>query len=142
MKKFILPLAVFAAFVFIMAGSAEWTEYKTVDGVKFSEKSVEQTIDKTNETHSWIVFQIENTNDYDIKVTWKQDIWYNGVCRTCDQPEPSGYMFEKVLKAGESISGDPSDESNMLKIYSHIVSPARPGKLTKYEFKNITVEKQ
>ncbi|MFO7721867.1 MAG: hypothetical protein R6V49_01465 [Bacteroidales bacterium] len=114
--------------------------YKEQDGVRITYTKQQKAINDT-EVMEYLILKIENTNNHGVKVNWKLDIWYNGACRTCDKPSPSGYEFSLDMKAKETVEGDINKDDLMLKIYSRTIKPEREGGLTKFEFTNLTVSK-
>jgi hypothetical protein len=114
--------------------------YKELEGVRITYTKQQKAINDT-EVMEYLIFKIENTNSHGVKLNWKLDIWYNGACRTCDKPSPSGYEFSLDLKAKEKVEGDINKDDLMLKIYSRTIKPEREGGLTKFEFTNLSVSK-
>jgi hypothetical protein len=114
--------------------------FKEIEGVKITYTKQERKINAT-EVVEYIILKIANTNSYGVKMNWKLDLWYNGACRTCDKPSPSGYEFELNLKPGETVEGDVSKDDLMLVIWSKSVKPVREGSLTKFDFTNLIISK-
>lgn len=116
------------------------TLYKEVEGIKITYTKQQKQLNAT-ETAEYLIVKISNNNSYAVRLSWKLDLWYNGNCRTCDKPSPSGYEFELNLKPGETITGDINKDDLMLKIWSKSIKPAREGGLTRFEFTNLMVSK-
>jgi Fe-S oxidoreductase len=114
--------------------------YQEMEGVRITYTKQQKAIND-NEVMEYLILKIENTNNYGVKMNWKLDIWYNGACRTCDKPSPSGYEFSLNLKAKEKVEGDINKEDLMLKIYFRTVKPEREGGLTRFEFTNLNISK-
>lgn len=142
MKKHIATLS--AGFMLIIALTAFTSDkeivYKEHEGVRISYTKQQRAIND-QEVVEYLILKIENRNSYGVKMDWKLDLWYNGTCRTCDKPAPTGYEFSLNLKPGEVIQGDISKDDLMLKIWHKTIKPAREGSLTKFEFTNLAISK-
>ncbi len=114
--------------------------YKDQDGIRITYTKQQKSVNNTD-VLEYLILKIENTNSYGVKLSWKLDIWYNGQCRTCDKPAPTGYEFELDLKPGEVVQGDINKEDLMLKIFSKTIKPEREGGLTQFEFTNLQISK-
>lgn len=114
--------------------------YKDQDGVLITYTKQQKSINQ-DEIAEYVILKIENKNAHGVTLTWKLDIWYNGHCRTCDKPAPTGYEFTLNLKPGEVVKGDVNKDDLMLRIWSKTVKPAREGELTRFEFTNLAISK-
>lgn len=114
--------------------------YKEQDGIRITYTKQQKQVNDS-EIMEYLILKIHNTNAYGVKLSWKLDIWYNGQCRTCDKPSPSGYEFQLDLKPGETVVGDINKDDLMLKIWSKTIKPQREGELTKFDFTNFVVSK-
>lgn len=142
MKK---QLAVISAGVMLFIAMTSFTSdqefvYQDQEGVRITYTKQQKSINQ-DEVMEYVILKIENKNAYGVKLSWKLDIWYNGNCRTCDKPAPTGYEFTLNLKPGEIISGDINKDDLMLKIWSKTIKPARDGELTRFEFTNLQISK-
>jgi len=117
-----------------MKSAREWTLYKSVDGVAIYTKIESNTFN--NVVTNYQVFKYENTNKYEVKVSWKLNLWYNGVCRACDFPSPNEYEMKLLMKAGEIQEGKADSES---KIFAVFQSSEGIAPLDKFEFENLTI---
>ena len=86
----------------------------------------------------YIYFNFENTNPYAVEMSFEQHLYFNEVCKTCDQQE---YTIVFTLNANEILSSSCQDlTSDSFKIFYG--SPWVNERLTKFVLKNINVEKQ
>ncbi len=142
MKSRISGFAVTLLLAITMASftSDKETLYKETEGIKITYTKQQKQINAT-EVAEYVILKIANTNTYGVKLNWKLDVWYNGNCRTCDKPAPSGYEFELDLKPGEVVTGDINKDDLMLKIWAKSIKPSREGGLTRFEFSNFVISK-
>jgi len=115
-------------------------------GIKYSEEDMENIMIMTatkiesntfnNVVTNYQVFKYENTNKYEVKVSWKLNLWYNGVCRACDLPSPNEYEMKLELNAGEVKIGNAKSES---KIFAVFQSSEGMAPLDKFEFENLII---
>lgn len=86
----------------------------------------------------YIYFNIENTNPFDVKISFEQNLYFNFSCTTCGKQE---YLKSFRLESNETLISSCTDSSpNSLKIFYG--SPWVSEKLTKFSLRNINVEKQ
>jgi len=134
-RFFFLSIVFLSLFLFTSMKSAqEWTLYKSVDGVAIYTKIESNTFN--NVVTNYQVFKYENTNKYEVKVSWKLNLWYNGVCRACDLPSPNEYEMKLELNAGEVKIGNAKSES---KIFAVFQSSEGMAPLDKFEFENLII---
>jgi len=135
-----LTASILLSFFLLSLTSDQEVIYKEQDGVRISYTKQQLQINE-DQIVEYLILKIENRNAYGVKANWKLDIWYNGLCRTCDKPAPTGYEFSLDLKPGEVVQGDLRKDDLMLKIWYRNVKPEREGGLTKFEFTNLQISK-
>lgn len=142
MKKEVITLLLSLILLIVLSShSSESPQtYLDKDGIKITYTKQQSKIN-ANKVFEYIILRIENTNSYGVNMSWKLDLWYNEVCRTCNQPSPTGYEFELDLKGGEHIEGSVKEEDLMLKIYSRTIKPEGELSLTNFEFTDLKVSK-
>ena len=133
--------------VLLLAGSIafgqqnDWTSVSSQDGVNISYKVVHCDMDKGYDTEYYIL-KIENTLDHKVSVIWDLKLWFDGVCKTCDDPNGE---YHKVIElaAGETREGSCTDgDKNTLYFFSRFDDPNFKGKderLTDFELSNMVV---
>lgn len=118
----------------------EWKLYKEIDGVKVYFK-IEDRHDVKHGIHKeYLLIRIENTNSESVDLTWKDEIWYDGKCVSC---ESTSDEFNKSIKinSGVSVEGDCSANNfPELRIHSKFLNYDLE-ELTKYEMAQIQISK-
>ncbi len=131
---------VFLLSLFLYAYSTEQEVlYKEQDGVRIT-YTKQQRAHTQEQVMEYLVLKIENRNTHGVTITWKLDLWYNDLCRTCDQPSPTGYEFTKTLQPGEVLEGNVQEDDLMLRIWYRSVKPTSDVVLTRFEFTNLEVQ--
>lgn len=102
----------------VQAQDAEWTLFKEIDGVEIYQKSTNCHIIEQGYHRRHILLRFVNTTDQDLKVTWFDELWYDGNCHTCVEPEDPEHFQEVQLAAGETVEGTCAlDSERALKIF-------------------------
>ncbi|MBV6483978.1 MAG: hypothetical protein KFKLKKLM_00444 [Flavobacteriales bacterium] len=113
----------------------------------FSDQGVEINI--TEETCSDIKYGIEkqiliielkNNNNYPVKISFHKDSWYDNKCSSCNSNSKE-FLVEEVLLPNSTIKGNCSPEKKFLTIFKKMLNLEKVKQLSKYEFKNINIEK-
>ena len=86
----------------------------------------------------YIILTIENQNAVAKQVSYKKDVWYNGVCSSCDS-ESQEYVVKFTIDPNDTLKGD-CEENNGLRIFSQMLNLPKVRKLTHYELSNLIVE--
>lgn len=117
-----------------MSPKEDWKLYKSIDGVSIYTKVESHLLNniKTN----YRIFKYINNNRYSVTVTWKLNLWYNGVCRACDLKSPNEYEMNLILKSGETQTGNAGNKS---KIFSVFHSAEGMAPLDKFEFEKLSI---
>lgn len=142
MKKSILLLLFVAISTlnFSFISDNEWREYKTIDGVIIYSKTANCDTEYNTSNNEYYVFKYVNTNNYNVRISWKLNLWNNGVCRSCNLPSPNEYELSVDLNAKQSIDYNCSDKSFAFKIFKS--SPnGNINPEVKFEFDNLKVIK-
>ena len=67
-----------------------------------------------------ILLKFKNKTTQTIQISWNKNLYYDGVCKTCDYPDE--YYYEIQLQPFEEVEGNCSISSNnRLKIFSKFV---------------------
>jgi hypothetical protein len=142
MKKFLTALSVTFLLSVILHGytSSQDILYKEQDGVRITYTKQQHTL-PDHQVMEYLVMKIENRNAHPVTISWKLDLWYNGNCRTCNHPSPSGYEFEQTLRPGEVITGDVRTDDLMLRIWFRNSKPGTEIELTKFEFTGLAISR-
>ena len=133
--RFLLATILFSVIVLSSMKTADdWTLYKTKDGVSIYTKIESRTYN--GKVTNYQIFKYKNSNKYSVSLSWKLNVWYNGVCRACDLPSPNEYEMKLELNAGEVKTGNAKSESKIFSVFqsSEGISP-----LDKFEFENLKI---
>lgn len=86
----------------------------------------------------YIFFTFENTNDFEVEIDFDEHLYYDWVCRTCENRE---YHKTFSMPAGDNwVSNCQFSSQKSIKIFHG--SPWVNEKLSKFELVNIKIEKQ
>lgn len=142
MKKVttLIAIIIIASFSFSFITSNEWQEYKSIDGVQILSKTANCETEYNTANNEYYVFKYVNTNDYSVRISWKLNLWNNGVCRSCNLPSPNEYELSLDLKAGQTLEYNCSDKSFAFKIFKSSTKGNINPKV-KFEFANLKVVK-
>lgn len=117
----------------------EWISYIKNDKISIEYKYIEcnPSIGYDSE---FIVFKITNLSAGNITLNWNMNLYYNGVCKTCDYLDEYGYSL--TIPKGQDIEGDCTLESiHQVKIFSKFIDSQAKNTalLTAFEFGNLTL---
>lgn len=117
----------------------EWTLYKEINGVKIY-TSKEECHDFANGTHyEYVILKFVNTTNITKKISWSEQLYYNGVCNGCDgnTDKPA---FQIELKANEVIQGGcGTDNGDTFRIFNRFLNYTDKQVLTKYDIVSINI---
>lgn len=131
MKKELILL--FTSFTFFsFSQGVIWESYKEIDGVIVNKGNIEC------HNNELLTFEIKNTNDYKVIISWYEEVWINGMCK---QDGSSQEHYRKImLDSGEIVQGDCNFKESV-----YIGSKVHRGNqeliLTHFQWNNIIVEK-
>ena len=117
--------------------SNEWTLYKQAQGVQIYFKTVDCD-DVTNGLYQrYVLLKVVNTTNFDVNVKWKNDLWYDNNCTTCEDQSVENKV-NLLVKAKSELVGNCTDLQ--LKIFSEFKNHADVPKLTKFELSNLEIK--
>ncbi len=137
-KRYTLVFILFVVLSALTTTDANWQELTSKDGFKIFQKTVVD--DFNGEKTSYRVFKYVNNNKFDINASWRLDLFYNGLCRSCDLPSPNEYELKLFLKANSTISYTGNEVGNIYKVIDKIESN-KNSKLEKVVITNLIVNK-
>ena len=85
----------------------------------------------------YIFFTFENNNDFEVEIEFDEHLYYNLICRTCENSE---YHKTFNMKAGENWVSNCRISSQ--KVLRYFMDHPLNEKLSKFELVNIKIEKQ
>ncbi len=117
----------------------DWKLYKSINGIEIYYAN-EECHDFANGTHyEYIVFKFINTTSVSKKITWSENLYYNGKCNGCDGKSDNP-LFEVELKSNETKQGGcGNDNGDVYRIFSRFLNYTDKPVLTKYDFTNLIV---
>lgn len=119
--------------------SENWQLYKTQDGVQVYYK-LNECNDIHNGIHKQVIaIKLVNTNSYEVRIQWKNELWYNDNCYTCGQDKEN--YVKRMLNPDESLESN-CDTNVDLNIFVKYLNYNDKPELKKFEFKNIKVIKK
>ena len=80
--------------------------------------------------NSYVILKITNKTQSAINFNIHQDLFYDGVCRTCNSDE---YLFNFSLTPGQILKGNCYENNQSLKLYHSMPEHLSPVKLTDYQ---------
>jgi|TARA_Y100001968_G_C19395772_1_gene738233 hypothetical protein len=130
MKKLLILLFV----LFGIAGFSQdivWKEYENISGVIIKTSNI---VCHNNEI---LTFQIENSNDYQVTISWYEEVWIDGVCKQEGKDNPEHFR-ELILHPGQVVQGDCTFIESFY-IGSKVYRGDVVMKLTHFQLNNIVV---
>jgi hypothetical protein len=127
-KVLILILTIFSFNSFSQSG--KWENLMEIEGVKIDKTIIECGVNEL------ITFRFSNLNNYNVSVTFYEEVWVDGQCKQ-DGFSEENYR-ELSLKANEIISGSCSFADSFY-IGSKIKRGNKTMVLTHFDLKNISV---
>ncbi len=127
-KVLILILTIFSFNSFSQSG--KWENLMEIEGVKIDKTIIECGVNEL------ITFRFSNLNNYNVSVTFYEEVWVDGLCKQDGFSEE--YYRELSLKANEIISGSCSFADSFY-IGSKIKRGNKTMVLTHFDLKNISV---
>ena len=117
----------------------DWELYKEIQGVEIYTKIQECHNIKYDTHKECYLLKFVNTTQSEVQISWKPNLWYNDICRTCDINSDE-YNYTLLISANESIEGNCDINNQKLKIFRRFLNYRDKSELTKYELVNIEVE--
>ena len=134
-------------FLFLLASIVSFSQTKNQNSSYFSSEGIEINISKNNcikpekgTEIQYLFIEVINNNDYDVDVSFDKEVWYDDKCQTCNS-NTKEYHSSILIKASQRVSANCEDNNKELSIFSKMLNLSKVRKLTKYELKNITIEK-
>lgn len=122
---------------FCQSSIAESTGDIIKDGISIT-TSVQACDDvKNGISKEYIFLSVSNENDYDVHLSFKKNLWFNGKCKSCDSNSQE-HTVSITIEANGKTQGS-CNESNGLRIFSQMLNLEKVSKLTHYELVDIEV---
>lgn len=115
----------------------EWHLYRQDKGIQIYYKQVDCDDVKNGLFQKYVIFKLINTTDFDIKIEWENQLWYNDKCVTCEGNYDNNNI-SIIIKAHNKVEGDCTNSK--LSIFSEFKNHADVDKLTKFELNNLNIK--
>jgi len=129
MKKVLILPFLFWSFI-SFSQDVNWKNYSEKDGVIINKGIIDCN------GNELLTFEIINTNNQRVVISWYQEVWVNGVCK--QDGKSSEFFRTLTLNANEIIAGSCSFQ-NSFYIGSKIKRGNKTMVLTHFDLKNISV---
>lgn len=129
--------------------ATEWKSLTELPEIKVQFKYQNCNNPKKGMEEELVFLQMQNTLNVPIKVSWEEELKYNGKCFNCAGGNPE-FKREITLKAGETITAQCAGtetisqafEKSPLRIFSKFVNvPGAESKLTDFKLKNFKIDR-
>ena len=130
MKKAIILLFIVLPFT-SFSQESNWEEYKNVKGVVIKSSHI------TCHNNEVLTFQISNTNDYKVIISWYEEVWVEGICKQEGKKSPEHFR-EVFLLPEEIVEGDCTFQESFY-IGSKVYRGDKLMKLTHFQLNSIKV---
>ncbi len=117
--------------------SNQWTMYKQSQGIQIYYKTVDCD-DVTNGLYQkYVLLKFINTTDFDVNIKWKNELWYDNKCSTCESNSEE-LLVNITLKAKSEVEGNCQDRK--LQIFAEFKNHADVPKLTNFELSQLEIK--
>jgi hypothetical protein len=107
------------------------------NGIKISTKQINCHIPSEGYESDLIQLTIENLSNSEKTVSYRFELFYDGVCSTCETDE---YVYSQTLQAHEVLVGECLDRTHFgLTIFHHMPAHLSKSILTDFNIKNVVV---
>jgi hypothetical protein len=118
---------------------SDWKLYTEINGVQFYTKTVDCNDVQNGIYKELVLIKITNTTAYKFEVKWKNELWYDNKCVTCNSNSKE-YKNSLVLEEDQTKEGDCINLSERgLNLFSKFLNYNDQSKLTKYNLVDIVV---
>jgi hypothetical protein len=115
----------------------EWNLYTQSKGVQIFYKNSDCDDVENGLYQKFIIFKIVNTTDFKINVEWKNKLWYNEKCITCEAGKENK-LINVILNPKSEIVGDCTNRD--LSIFSEFKNHPEVVKLTNFELVELNIK--
>ena len=139
-SKLLFPFLLFLALNgFTQTANNTWKLYKSVDGIEIYTANKE-CHDFANGIHyDYIVLKFVNKTSVSKKITWSENLYYNGKCYGCDGNSDKP-LFVVELDPNESKEGGcEKDDGDTFRIFNRFLNYTDKPTLTKFELMKLIV---
>ncbi len=125
-----------------MANVEDWQLYTEKDGIRIEYKYTDCDFNMGYD-QQWVLLKITNTSSDALLVEWKNNLWYNNECKTCDVKSQE-YHRSVSIDSGKTLEGTCSLYSNgdltmFVKFIDKRYQNSNPQKLTKFKLASLSI---
>lgn len=140
MKSFFFLIFFIIAIRSFSQSAIEKNQIYSSDGIEINLKKVD-CIDKAKGIEKQILyFEMINSNNYPVNISFKRELWYNNICDACIS-NSSEYFINQNIQSSSSIQGGCTSKIPSLNIFVKMLNLDNVRQLTNYECKDIKIEK-
>lgn len=140
MRKLLSSLLILTSFVCFSQTKNQNSRYFSNQGVEINIYEEDCIKPQKGTEIQYLFIEVINKNNYNVEVSFDREIWYDGKCQSCNANSKE-YHSKILLEAYQSNRANCNNINKDLSIFSKMLNLKKVRKLTKYELKNITVEK-
>ncbi len=115
----------------------QWNLYKQSKGIQIYYKLTNCDDIKNGLFQNYILYKVVNTTNYNIDISWKNEVWYNNHCTSCGQNKENKRV-KLHLKANETIIGNCKNSN--LSLFAEYKNHPKVDKLTKFEIIDLSIK--
>jgi len=141
-RKLLLVLFFLSILSINLSRAEEWKLYTEKDGIRI-EYMYSDCYFNMGYDQQWVLLKITNTSGDLLMVEWKNNLWYNNECRTC---EVNGQEYQRTvsLDPGKALEGACSVYSNgdltiFVKFIDKQYQSSNREVLTRFELGNLSI---
>lgn len=117
----------------------EWVELIEQDGIQISYKYSDCIFPKFNWAQRWVLLKVENTTGSTKSVDWDALMWFDGTCKTCNDPMGE-YHRTLILDGGQTQQAECDlNADGRLLFFIRFNDKPNIEELTRFELANLTV---
>lgn len=121
---------------YVLSQNQSITPYYSENGVEIRLIPSDCIDEKYGVAKQYLLIEITNTTSKDVKISFDKELWYNGVVSSTKENR-----VEIVVSRNNVVAGTCEVDEKQLYIFTKMLNLDNARKLTKYELKNIRVEK-
>lgn len=116
-----------------------WTHLTTQDGIEINYKYSDCVFPKFNWQQRWVLLQMVNTTSQTKTVSWDYHLYYNGNCKTCNDPYGE-YNRTLVIDGNQTMEAECMLETDRrLTVFVKFNDKPNTEELTQFDLANLTI---
>jgi hypothetical protein len=117
----------------------QWVALASQSGIDISYKFADCHLAKFNWEQRWVLLKVENTSGATKSIDWDAQMWFDGVCKTCNDPNGE-YHRTLIVDGGQTLEAE-CDLNVDGRMFFFIKFNDKPNveELTRFELANFVV---